>query len=69
VLDRYANVGTLAEVYGFDNSGFLNQLGAEGFYVANESCANYVRTSESLASSLNMEYIDYMDETSSDMLP
>jgi Sulfatase len=69
VLDRYANVGTLAEVYGFDNSGFLNQLGAEGFYVANESLANYVRTSESLASSMNMEYIDYMDETSSDHLP
>jgi hypothetical protein len=69
VLERYANVGTLADVYDFDNSDFLNQLRAEGFYVANESFANYVRTSESLASSMNMEYIDYMDETSSDLLP
>jgi Sulfatase len=69
VLDRYANAATLAEVYDFDNSDFLSQLTAQGFYVANESCANYVRTSESLASSLNMEYIDYMDEASSDMLP
>ncbi len=69
VLDRYANAGTLADEYDFDNSDFLNQLTAEGFYVANESFANYVRTSESLASSLNMEYIDYMDEASSDLLP
>ena len=69
VLDRYANSGTLANAYDFDNSDFLNQLTAEGFYVANGSFANYVRTSESLASSLNMEYIDYMDETSSDLLP
>ena len=69
VLDRYANAGTLTDEYDFDNSDFLNQLTAEGFYVANESFANYVRTSESLASSLNMEYIDYMDEASSDLLP
>ena len=69
ILDRYANSRTLNEVYDFDNSEFLSQLAAEGFYVANESNANYVRTSESLASSLNMEYIDYMDEESSDLLP
>jgi hypothetical protein len=70
VLDRYANAGTLmTDAYDFDNSDFLNQLTAEGFYVANESVANYVRTSESLGSSLNMEHIDYMDEASSDLLP
>ena len=69
VLDRYANAHTLAEAYDFDNSDFLNRLMEQGFYVANESFANYVRTSESLASSLNMEYIDYMDEASSDLLP
>ena len=69
VLERYANASTLAEVYDFDNSDFLSQLTAEGFYVANGSFANYVRTSESLASSMNMEYIDYMDKTSSDLLP
>lgn len=69
VLDRYTNAGILADVYDFDNIDFLDQLSAEGFYVANESCANYVRTSQSLASSMNMEYIDYMDESSSDLLP
>jgi hypothetical protein len=69
ILDRYANARTLDEAYDFDNSEFLSQLAAEGFYVANDSNANYVRTSESLASSMNMEYIDYMDEDSSDLLP
>jgi hypothetical protein len=69
VLDRYANASTLTDVYDFDNSNFLSELTTQGFYVANESLANYVRTSESLASSLNMEYIDYMDEASSDLLP
>ena len=69
ILDRYAGASTLAETYGFDNSDFLDYLTGKGFYVASESSANYVRTSESLASSLNMEYIDYMDEKSNDLLP
>lgn len=70
ILDRYAGASTLSEAYnGFDNSDFLAYLTGQGFYVASESAANYVRTSESLASSLNMEYIDYMDEKSNDLLP
>ena len=69
ILDRYAGAGTLAETYDFDNSEFLSYLTEKGFYVASESNANYVRTSQSLASSLNMEYIDYMDEDSEDLLP
>jgi hypothetical protein len=68
ILDRYANAGTLSDDYDFNNDDFLNQLTAEGFYVANESFANHVRTPDSLAASLNMEYVDYMDESSSDML-
>jgi hypothetical protein len=70
ILDRYAGASTLSEAYdGFDNSDFLAYLTGQEFYVASESSANYVRTSESLASSLNMEYIDYMDEKSNDLLP
>jgi hypothetical protein len=70
ILDRYAGASTLSEAYdGFDNSDFLAYLTGKEFYVASESAANYVRTSESLASSLNMEYIDYMDEKSNDLLP
>ena len=62
ILDRYASVSTLKEVYDFDNSEFLNYLSSIGFYVANESRANYTKTRSSLASSLNMEYINYLSD-------
>jgi hypothetical protein len=57
VFDRYANARTLKEVYDFDNSEFLDYLSDKGFYVANESAANYQFTAANLASSLNMDFI------------
>ena len=62
ILDRYASASTLKEVYDFDNSEFLNYLSGKGFYVANESRANYTKTRSSLASSLNMDYINYLSD-------
>jgi hypothetical protein len=58
ILDRYANEKILKSEFGFDNSGFLNSLRARGFFVADDSRCNYPQTSMSLASSLNMDYID-----------
>lgn len=57
VPDRYAGERTLAEQYGFDNSYFLDALRDRGFYVADRSFANYQATADSLASSLNFEYL------------
>ena len=57
ILDRYASAGTLKEL-GFDNSEFINYLTSKGFYVAEDSRDNYLSTEHSLASSLNMEYLD-----------
>ncbi len=62
ILDRYGNEGTLQRVYGFDNSNFTDYLRGRGFYVATESKANYAKTEHSLASSLNMEYLNYLSE-------
>jgi len=62
VLDRYASASTLREVYDFDNSEFIEYLSDRGFYVASESRSNYPKTASSLASSLNMEYINYLGE-------
>ncbi len=62
ILDRYASASTLKEVYDFDNSEFIDYLSDKGFYVASESRANYPKTASSLASSLNMEYINYLGE-------
>lgn len=66
ILDRYASKSTLKEVYNFDNSKFLNYLSSKGFYVANESRANYTKTRSSLASSLNMDYINYLSDNYGD---
>lgn len=58
ILDRYASDTTLREQFGFDNTPFLRFLRRKGFRVAPGSRANYPRTSFSLASSLNMEFLD-----------
>ena len=62
IFDRYGSAQTLKEVYGYDNSEFLNSLEQKGFYVANDSFANYLKTPHSLASSLNMKYLNYLTE-------
>jgi hypothetical protein len=58
VLDGYGRGDVLEEIFDFSNEPFLNWLEARGFYVADASLANYTRTHLSLASSLNMRYID-----------
>jgi hypothetical protein len=62
ILDTYASAKTLKEKYNFDNQEFIDYLTNQGFYVASESSSNYHKTSHSLASSLNMEYINYLGE-------
>ncbi|MFO7638779.1 MAG: hypothetical protein R6X14_05720 [bacterium] len=58
VPDRYPGESTLVELYGYDNSEFLDALRERGFYVAGESRCNFGRTDMSLASALNMSYLD-----------
>lgn len=62
ILDAYANEHTLAELYGYDNMPFLSRLEDRGFYVAHKSASNYAETSLSIASSLNMEYLNHLSE-------
>lgn len=60
IFDRYAGPRSLQEQYGFDNSKFLAFLKSKGFYVPTNSTTNYPKTFLSLASSLNMEYLDFL---------
>ena len=60
IFDRYAANNTLQEFYGYDNSNFTNYLKDKGFYVASKASANYPITAPSLASSLNMRYINFL---------
>ena len=60
ILDSYPSETNIKTVYGYDNSDFYEDLEKRGFYVASQSHSNYVQTYLSLASSLNMEYINYL---------
>ena len=58
VLDGYARTDVLKEIYQSDNSELISFLQQAGFYIADQSTANYPQTFFSIASSLNSEYID-----------
>jgi hypothetical protein len=58
VLDRYLAAPELADALDFDNGDFLGFLRSRGFHVADDARSNYAVTYMSLASSLNMRYID-----------
>lgn len=58
ITDSYASNTTLKDYFNFDNSEFTDYLKSKGFYVADKSRANYPFTTPSLASSLNMSYLD-----------
>ena len=63
ILDSYANSSTLKDTYKYDNHEFTDYLTKKGFYVGFKSRSNYPVTVLSLASSLNMEYINYLSDT------
>jgi hypothetical protein len=58
ILDGYARADVLQELYQHDNADFVEDLSGRGFFVASESRSNYSWTFLSLASSLNMTYLD-----------
>jgi hypothetical protein len=62
ILDEYPRADVLKERFGFDNSEFLNFLKERGFYIAENSHTNYLRTRLSLPSALNMQYLDFLTE-------
>ena len=62
ILDSYAREDFLKTTYGYDNSEFIKELEERGFYVGACSQSNYMRTEISLTSSLNMMYIQELDD-------
>ena len=73
ILDGYARQDILSEVFSFDNQPFLEGLQARGFQIAERSRSNYPNTALSLASSLNMDYLETLagpfDPQSRDLAP
>ncbi len=58
IVDGYTNSHILESIYQMDNTDFLEALRQRGFFVAEEAHANYPQTALSLASSMNMMYLD-----------
>ena len=63
IFDRYGSNPVLRRFLDFDNSRFLDALRERGFYVADDAQSNYPTTAHSLASSLNMGYLDSLAES------
>lgn len=73
IVDGYGREDVLLNLYNHDNSAFTGFLREKGFYVADESTSNYRLTLLSLASSLNMSYLQELvpdlDQASNDYAP
>lgn len=63
ILDSYTRSDLMQKAYGYDNSAFLSKLEEMGFYVASCSQSNFMRTDLSLASTLNMDYVQNLSDT------
>ncbi len=57
IFDRFGSNLTMTRRYGIDVTPLLDDLRARGFYIAEDSRANYLVTAQSLASSLNMAHL------------
>lgn len=67
ILDQMAGRDGLREYLNYDDDWFYAELEKRGFYVAKESLSNYPITRLSLASSLNMTFLDnYQSAAGSD---
>lgn len=60
ILDAYSRDDVLEEVYGFDNSEFLEGLRQRGFYLPDCAFSNYDSTYDAMSSLWNMNYVDTM---------
>ncbi len=58
IPDMFAREDAILTVTGYDNKEFIEELEGLGFYVATCSRSNYASTQLSIASSLNINYLD-----------
>jgi hypothetical protein len=60
ILDGYPRNDVLKEHMNFDNNEFTNILKQRGFHVAENSYANYSFSSQSISSTMNMGYVNFL---------
>jgi hypothetical protein len=62
ILDAYARDDAMQAIFDLDNIPFLEELSGLGFYVARCAQSNYAQTQLSLASSLNLDYLQNLSD-------
>lgn len=60
MLDGYGRSDVLRYLFDYDNSDFIAFLKEKGFYVAEQSCSNYIQSIQSLTATLNFTYLGTM---------
>lgn len=62
IFDGHARADVLKDMYDYDNYEFINFLQNTGFFVADNSSANYPQTYLSMSSALNLSYLDEISQ-------
>ena len=63
VVDGYGSNNTLKDIYNYNNKDFTDWLEYKDFSINTSAMSNYSTTSLSLASSLNMAYLENLTQT------
>ena len=63
ILDAYAGKDVLNNYFGYDNTEFISFLEDKNFHVVPHALTNYPTTALSLSSSLNMQYLDCVENS------
>lgn len=63
VLDAYSNSKILSKEFNFNNENIEKFLSDKGFFIAKEATSNYSSTFHSLASILNMTYLNHLSDS------
>ena len=58
IPDSYPRADVLLETFDYDNAPFLDALKERGFHTVEDAYSNYPKTQMSLASSMNLDYLD-----------
>lgn len=59
IPDSYPRADVLKNTFDYDNTPFLEALEERGFYTVEDAYSNYPKTQMSLASSMNLNYLDW----------
>jgi len=62
VPDKYTNLEVVENQFGYNHTPFVNRLSQEGFSFHKDAYSNYDESATSLASTLNMNYLQTMKE-------